>query len=85
MKAIWHYVYLLQCADGTLYCGYSTDVERRVAEHNGEGKLDGARYTAGRRPVHLVHQETFATRSAAQKREAEIKKLPVNKKRKLFL
>lgn len=75
MKAVQHYIYILQCADGSLYCGYTTDVERRVAEHNGKGKVAGARYTSGRRPVQLIHQESFATRSEAQKREAEIKKL----------
>ena len=75
MKADLHYIYILRCADDTLYCGYTTDVARRVQEHNGEVKQVGARYTRGRRPVHLVHQESFATRSAAQKREAEIKKL----------
>ena len=76
MKADIHYVYILQCIDGTLYCGYTTNVERRVVEHNGEGKVAGARYTSGRRPVQLIYQESFATRSEAQKREAEIKKLP---------
>ena len=76
MKAALHYVYLLQCADGSLYCGYTTDVDRRLTEHNGVGKIAGARYTSGRRPVHLIHQESFATRSEAQKREVEIKKLP---------
>jgi len=83
MKVTLHYVYLLQCADGSLYCGYTTDVDRRVAEHNGEGKVAGARYTSGRRPVHLIHQESFATRSEAQKREAEIKKLSKSHKLKL--
>jgi len=83
MKANVHHVYILHCVDGTLYCGYTTDVDRRVAEHNGEGKVPGARYTSGRRPVRLVYQESFATRSEAQKREAEIKKL--SKQRKLQL
>ena len=75
MKADTHYVYLLRCADGTYYCGYTTDVERRVREHNGESAIAGARYTSGRRPVRLVHTETFPTRSEAQQREAQIKKL----------
>jgi len=78
-----HYVYLLQCADGSLYCGYTTDVDRRVTEHNGGGKVAGARYTSGRRPVQLIHQESFATRSEAQKREAEIKKLSKSHKLQL--
>jgi putative endonuclease len=79
-----HYVYLLQCSDGSLYCGYTTDVDRRVAEHNGEGKVAGARYTSGRRPVRLIYHESFATRSEAQKRESEIKKLPKQHKLELM-
>jgi putative endonuclease len=65
-----HHVYVLRCADDTLYTGYTTDVQRRVDEHN-EGQA--AKYTRGRTPVELVHQETFETRSAATSREAEIK------------
>lgn len=65
-----HYVYVVECADGTLYTGYTTDVRRRVAEHDA-GR--GARYTRGRGPVLLRHVESFASRSAAQSREAEIK------------
>jgi putative endonuclease len=67
-------VYLLRCADGTLYTGITTDVARRVAEHNGDG-ASGARYTRSRRPVELVYVETAANRSAAARREAEIKRL----------
>ena len=70
-----HFVYLLRCADDTLYCGYTTDVAERVKTHNGETKKIGAKYTRGRRPVVLVYQESFKTRSEAMKREAEIKKL----------
>ena len=65
-----HWVYVLQCADGTLYTGYTTDVERRVAEH---AAGEGAKYTRGRTPVELVHVEGFDTRSAALSREREIK------------
>jgi putative endonuclease len=65
-----HYVYVLECADGTLYTGYTTDVERRLAEHDAG---EGAKYTRGRGPVELVHVETFDSRSAALQREAEIK------------
>jgi putative endonuclease len=65
-------VYILECNDGTLYTGITSDLERRVHEHNG-GKA--ARYTCGRRPVNLVYAETVATRSDALKREARIKKL----------
>jgi putative endonuclease len=65
-----HYVYVLECADGTLYTGYTTDVERRVAEHDAG---EGAKYTRGRTPVELVHTECFETRSEAMAREYEIK------------
>ncbi len=75
-----HYVYVIECGDGTLYTGYTTDVERRVAEHNA-GK--GARYTRGRTPVELAHVEDFASRSAALQREHEIKQLPRAKKKQL--
>jgi putative endonuclease len=65
-----HFVYVLRCADDTLYTGYTTDVERRVAEHDAG---DGAKYTRGRTPVELVHVESFDSRSAAMAREHEIK------------
>jgi len=67
-----HHVYVVECSDGTYYTGYTTDVERRVAEHN-----DGtaAKYTRGRRPVTLVHTETFDDQSAAMQREYAIKQL----------
>lgn len=68
-----HYVYVLQCADGTYYTGYTTDVKRRVAEHNA-GR--GARYTRGRTPVELVYTESWPNRSAALKREAALRRLP---------
>jgi len=67
-----HAVYVLRCADDTLYTGYATDVGRRVAEHDAG---DGAAYTRGRTPVELVHVESFETRSAAMSREYEIKAL----------
>ncbi|MFB6113156.1 MAG: GIY-YIG nuclease family protein [Halodesulfurarchaeum sp.] len=67
-----HYVYVLTCADDTLYTGYTTDVERRVREHN-DG--DGARYTSGRRPVELKHVERFDDRGEALSREHEIKSM----------
>lgn len=75
-----HYVYVLECADGTFYTGYTTDVSRRVEAHN-EGR--GAKYTKGRRPVELRHVETFDTRSAAQSREAEIKSFSRARKERL--
>ncbi|MGQ4556412.1 GIY-YIG nuclease family protein [Halobellus sp. GM3] len=67
-----HYVYVVECADGSLYTGYTTDVERRVAEHDAG---DGAKYTRGRTPVELVHTEAFDSKSAAMSREHEIKQL----------
>jgi putative endonuclease len=73
---------MLQCADGTLYTGITTDLERRVDEHN--TKRTGARYTRARRPVTCVHSEVLETRSAALKRELEIKKLSRTEKLKLF-
>lgn len=68
------FVYLMRCADGSLYTGVTTDLTRRLAEHN-EGAA-GARYTRARRPVELVWHERAASRSHACKREAAIKKLP---------
>lgn len=68
------YVYILRCADDTLYTGVTTDTERRVREHNGEIK-GGARYTQARRPVTLVWREPHDGRSQACRREAELKRL----------
>jgi len=75
-------VYMLRCADGTLYTGITTDVTRRIAEHNGEGGT-GARYTRSRRPVELVYIEAAADRAEASRREAAIKQL--DRVRKLAL
>jgi len=67
-----HYVYVVECADGSLYTGYTTDIERRVREHDAG---EGAKYTRGRAPVELVHVESFESRSAAMSREYELKQL----------
>jgi putative endonuclease len=67
-------VYILRCADGSLYTGITRDVRRRVEEHNATGRL-AARYTRSRRPVVLVYREPAATRSAASRREYRIKQL----------
>ena len=75
-----HYVYVLSCADGSLYTGYTTDVERRVEAHNAG---EGAKYTRGRTPVEVVHAETFDTKSAAMSREYEIKQLSRAEKERL--
>ena len=75
-----HYVYVLECADGTFYTGYTTDVDRRVREHDAG---EGAKYTRGRTPVSLVHVETFDSRSAAMAREHEIKSLSRTEKERI--
>jgi putative endonuclease len=75
-----HHVYVLRCADGSLYTGYTTDVERRVAEHDAG---EGAKYTRGRTPVELVYSESFDSRSAAMSREYEIKQLSRREKAQL--
>ena len=75
-----HHVYVVECSDGSYYTGYTTDVERRVAEHN-DGR--GAKYTRGRRPVRLVHVESYETQSAAMQREYAIKQLRRNAKESL--
>ena len=67
-----HWVYVLECADGTYYTGYTTDIERRVSEHDGG---DGAKYTRGRTPVELIYSERCESRSEAMAREYEIKQL----------
>jgi putative endonuclease len=74
------FVYVVRCADGSLYTGISTDVPARVAAHNA-GR--GARYTRSRRPVLLVHTERKKSRSTALRREADIKAWP--RERKLTL
>lgn len=68
-----YFVYILKCNDGTLYTGVTTDLERRVKEHN-SSKI-GAKYTKARRPVKLVYTKEFEDRSKAQVEEARIKKL----------
>lgn len=72
MEQTW-FVYILRCADTSLYTGVTTDVERRLKEHN--GKAMGAKYTRVRQPVTLVYTEICLSRGEAQKREAEIKKM----------
>lgn len=75
-----HAVYVLECADGSLYTGYTTDLERRVDEHDAG---EGAKYTRGRTPVELRHHERFESKSAAMSREYEIKQLPRREKKRL--
>lgn len=77
------FVYILRCKDDTLYTGITTDLERRVDEHNnGNGK--GAKYTAARRPVKIVYSEQLDSRSAAAKRENEIKSLTRQQKQNMI-
>ena len=75
-----YYCYMVECADGNFYTGWTTDPERRVKEHNA-GR--GALYTKWRRPVRLIYLEEAADRSAAQRREIAIKKLTRDKKNDL--
>ena len=67
-----NYIYILECADSSLYCGWTNDIDRRVVAHN-SGK--GAKYTRSRLPVRLVYMEEFATKEEALSREWAIKKL----------
>ena len=75
------YTYIVQCADGTLYTGWSANLEKRLAAHNAG---IGARYTRSRLPVELVYFEDQENQSAAQKREASIKKLSRQQKMALI-
>ncbi len=75
-------VYILRCRDGSLYTGITTALERRLHEHNHSPK--GARYTRQRRPVTLAYSERYASRSAASKREAQLKKLERREKERLI-
>lgn len=77
----WH-VYIVECNDGTLYCGVAKDVEKRMEQHNSSHL--GAKYTRSRRPVKLVHVESFETRSLAMKRECQIKRMSHAQKESLF-
>ena len=78
----WH-VYILKCADGSLYTGVARNVQRRLLQHNGK-LVGGSRYTRGRRPVELLWSDSAADRGAAQRREAAIKKLSRDEKLRLL-
>lgn len=75
-----HYVYVVRCADGSLYTGYTRDIAARIAAHN-EGK--GGRYTRAHRPVELIASWKFATKREALQVEYRIKQLPRQKKLEL--
>ena len=85
-------LYIVACADGSLYTGIATDVARRVAEHNGlgkdgepaGGKRKGASYTSARRPVRLVYEAAFENRSEASREEFRIKKMTRAEKQELI-
>lgn len=76
-----YFAYIMRCADGTLYTGYTDDIARREVVHN-SGR--GAKYTRSRLPVKMVYHESFATRSEAMKRECAIKRLSREQKLKLI-
>jgi len=76
-----YYVYILRCADGTLYSGSTNDLTARAATHN-SGR--GAKYTAGRRPVRIVYSEEHESRSSAQRREHQLKRWKRVKKEALI-
>ncbi len=74
-------MYILECADGTLYTGWTNDLEKRLRAHN-EGR--GAKYTRSRRPCRLVYCEAYSTKSEALKREAAVKGFSKDQKLKLI-
>jgi putative endonuclease len=80
LRPVAAFVYLLRCADGTLYCGWSTDPERRLRQHQAG---TASRYTRRRLPVELVYTREFETRSEAMREEVRIKRLPRAEKRRL--
>lgn len=73
-----YHVYILRCSDDSLYTGITTDLARRLAEHNSSSK--GARYTRGRGPVKIIYSAVYADRSSASVEEARIKKLTRDEK-----
>ena len=81
-KAPTYWVYMVKCADASLYCGIAIDVAARIIQHNGSKR--GARYTKSRRPVALVYCEMCGSRSDALKRESAIKKLARTEKQQLI-
>ena len=76
-----NYTYIVRCNDDTLYCGWTNDLEKRIASHNAG---TGAKYTRNRTPVELVYYETFETKEEAMRREYAIKQLSRQQKLKLI-
>ena len=77
------YLYVVRCNDGTLYTGVTTDLKRRLDEHNTSKR--GAKYTSRRRPVNLVYYKSYDCRSTAQKAEYKFKKLTREQKEKIII
>ena len=77
-----HYVYIVECSDGTFYTGYTKNIQRRINEHNFGSR--SAKYTRSRRPVKLLYSEEYDNVSDALKREYQIKKLSRKQKRELI-
>ncbi len=84
MKSESWFVYMLRCADNSLYAGITTNLERRLSEHNHSNRL-GAKYTRVRRPVCLAYSEKVENRSQASQREYQLKKLSKANKEKLVI
>ena len=82
-KMVEWFIYLIRCADGTLYTGITTNVSRRFAEHQSDAKGKGAKYLRGRGPICLVYQKAVGSRSLAAKLESRIKKFSKKKKEAL--
>lgn len=78
-----YYFYMLRCSDRSLYCGITTDLERRLREHNSPSSK-AAKYTRAKQPVILVYSEELQNVSQALKREAEVKRWPKSKKERLI-
>lgn len=76
-----NYTYILRCKDGSLYTGWTNDLEKRVAAHNAG---TGSKYTRTRRPVELIYYESFSTKSEAMRREVQIKRLTRGEKLRLI-
>ena len=77
------YTYIIRCADNSLYAGIAKDLDRRINEHNHDNQL-GAKYTRPRRPVKLVYQQSYASRSQATQREMQIKRMSKQEKENLI-
>ena len=76
-----HFFYLARCADNSLYCGYTINIQEREKKHNAK---KGAKYTAGRTPIKIIYSETFETKKEAMQREFAVKKLSKIEKEELI-